>query len=84
MYDQLWITQTGRIPTNLDPVLIPPVQDILPVGVFKDQTFSPGLHNNFHTFSDVLGSLTLILSHKFDTTLLFGEAGTEVPFAELA
>lgn len=73
-----------RIPTDLDPVLVPPIQDILPVGVLQDQTFSPGLHDDFHTFSDFLGGLTLILSHKLNTTLLFSEAGAEVTLAEFA
>jgi hypothetical protein len=78
------ILQTRHRSSNLDPVLVPSVQNILSVGMLQDQTFSSGLHDGLHTFSDVLSGLSLKLGYKLNAALSFGETGMEVPLAKLA
>jgi hypothetical protein len=72
------------VSSYFDPVLIPSVQNIFSIRVLQYQAFSSGLHDDLHTFPDILGSLTLILSHELDMTLPFGETSAEVTLAKLA
>jgi hypothetical protein len=73
-----------HILSHLDPVFVPPVEDILAVRVLEYQTFPSSLHNDFHTFTNILSGLALIFGHKLNAALLFCETSTEVAFAKLA
>ena len=72
------------ISPDLDPVFVPPVQNVLSVRVLQDQTFPSGLHDDLHTLFHILGGLTLKLSNKLNAALPLSEASTEVTLAKLA
>ena len=69
--------------TDLDPVLVPPIENVFRVGMLQDETLATVGHDFFHPTPNILTGLALVFSYKLDAASNFLETRSKVTLTEL-